>query len=322
MSRKKVLLVSCALAMAASAIWVSGCANCALFPKVAATPREACTFQFVGPTGPMGAEGPVGPVGVRGPTGAPGGQLIGMPGPQGPQGAKGLTGPMGLRGPAGDVVVGPMGPAGPMGLMGSQGPSGGPGPTGDSLAALTGPVGPEGPRGATGDIGPVGPKGPTLIGPAGPAGPQGPRGPAGPLGAEGEKGPATAGLVGPAGPMGPAGPKGDTGPAGPEGPAGIVPCWVSYRDFWFNTSSAEILAAQTGVIADMAEYVKRNPSLILGIDGHENPQALELSHHRVDAVRSALVGAGVPAERIKVGAFGDPKLRREGRVEVLIMTGR
>jgi hypothetical protein len=138
----------------------------------------------------------------------------------------------------------------------------------------------------------------------------------------GDEGRATDGLVGPAGLPGPAGPKGDVGPAGDQGPVGIVPCWVSYRDFWFNPNSADILVAQHGVITDMADYTKRNPSLILGIDGYTGSKNAELNKSRAAAVRDALVNAGVPADRIRSGDFGEPKLRREGRVEVLIMTGR
>jgi outer membrane protein OmpA-like peptidoglycan-associated protein len=96
---------------------------------------------------------------------------------------------------------------------------------------------------------------------------------------------------------------------------------VSYRDFWFSGSSHQILDTQTGLAAEMADYVKRNPSLILGIDGHLDPKNTELSTSRVDAVRTALINNGVPPDRIKTGAFGDPKLRRSGRVEVLIMSG-
>jgi len=93
---------------------------------------------------------------------------------------------------------------------------------------------------------------------------------------------------------------------------------VSYREFWFNANSADILSAQTSVIADMADYVKRNPSLCVGIDGYLDWRNADLSNRRVDAVRNGLVNAGVPAERIKIGAYGDSKLRHEGRVEVLI----
>jgi outer membrane protein OmpA-like peptidoglycan-associated protein len=46
--------------------------------------------------------------------------------------------------------------------------------------------------------------------------------------------------------------------------------------------------------------------------------AYNLSERRVDAVRDALVQAGVPAGSIQAGAFGDQRLKRDGRVEVLV----
>lgn len=204
---------------------------------------------------------------------------------------------------------------------GLQGKTGAAGPVGDSLAGAMGPAGTPGPPGPRGDVGAMGLKGPTLVGPTGPAGSPGPMGATGAIGPVGDKGPTTPGLMGSAGPPGPAGQKGDTGLPGPQGPVGIVPRWVSYRDFWFNSNSADILAAQTSVITEMADYVKRNPSLILGIDGYMDSRNLDLSNRRVNAVRDALINATVPAERIKIGVFGDSKLRREGRVEVLIKTG-
>jgi outer membrane protein OmpA-like peptidoglycan-associated protein len=121
--------------------------------------------------------------------------------------------------------------------------------------------------------------------------------------------------------MGKSGAKGASGPTGAQGPAGIVPCWVSYRDFWFNANSDSILSSQKSVAKEVAAYVKNNPSLIIGIDGYTDPTNTDLSNDRVNTIRQALIDEGVPANRIKTGAFGDTKLRREGRVEVLIMTG-
>ena len=46
----------------------------------------------------------------------------------------------------------------------------------------------------------------------------------------------------------------------------------------------------------------------------------DLSNRRVKAVRDALINAGVPAYKIKSGAFGDPQTRRDRRVEVLFNT--
>jgi outer membrane protein OmpA-like peptidoglycan-associated protein len=121
---------------------------------------------------------------------------------------------------------------------------------------------------------------------------------------------------------GPQGAKGNTGPAGPRGPVGIVPCWVSYREFWFGGNSADILDTQKAMLVGMAKYVKNNPSLILGLDGYIDNDHKDLSNSRINNVRDGLINAGVPAERIRVGDFGDSKLRRDGRVEVLIMTGQ
>jgi hypothetical protein len=40
--------------------------------------------------------------------------------------------------------------------------------------------------------------------------------------------------------------------------------------------------------------------------------------NRVGVVRAALIDAGVRAGKIQSGALGDPQLRRDGRVEVLV----
>jgi len=76
-------------------------------------------------------------------------------------------------------------------------------------------------------------------------------------------------------------------------------------------------------VSEMANYINQNPSLQLGIDGSMEPAGTEtrdqnLSDSRVDTIRSALLQAGVPAYKIRTGAFGDPQLTRDQRVEVLI----
>jgi hypothetical protein len=48
----------------------------------------------------------------------------------------------------------------------------------------------------------------------------------------------------------------------------------------------------------------------VGIDGHNAV--------RVDAVRVALIDAGIPAARIETGTFGDPQARRDNQVAVLM----
>jgi outer membrane protein OmpA-like peptidoglycan-associated protein len=76
-------------------------------------------------------------------------------------------------------------------------------------------------------------------------------------------------------------------------------------------------------VSEMANYINQNPSLQLGIDGSVEPTGSEardqnLSNRRVDTLRNALMRAGVPAYKIQTGAFGDPQLTRDQRVEVLV----
>ena len=86
--------------------------------------------------------------------------------------------------------------------------------------------------------------------------------------------------------------------------------YVAYRDYTFNTNSNEILRSDSGKAREIASYMDQNPSRRVGIDGS--------NERRVGVVRDALMVAGVPASKIQTGAFGDPQLRRDGRVAVLV----
>jgi outer membrane protein OmpA-like peptidoglycan-associated protein len=143
-------------------------------------------------------------------------------------------------------------------------------------------------------------------------GPPGPRGPAGPPGPPGPEGPA--GTAGPAGQAGPAGPAGPAGVAGPAGPAGNDATWFSVKDVLFDYDKADIRQDETTKITQLAEYMKQNNSLVLRLDGHTDPRGgdpynLKLSQRRVEAVKKALIDAGVPPERIRVAAFGERQLK-------------
>jgi OOP family OmpA-OmpF porin len=100
----------------------------------------------------------------------------------------------------------------------------------------------------------------------------------------------------------------------------VVGRWTSYRDFWFERSEDGIRPSDTSKVSEIAAYMKQNPSLQIGIDTFLDPRNQDLRDRRVNAVRDALIQAGVPAEKIGTGAFGDPKPRRYARVEVLITT--
>ncbi len=151
----------------------------------------------------------------------------------------------------------------------------------------------------------------------------------GPFGMTGERGPAGA--------MGPAGPTGAQGPAGPAGAqtAAAAKQWSSFRDFLFDFDKSAIRSNETSHVSDVAAYLKQNPSARVGIDGHADPRGTDpynqsLSERRVNAIRDALVNAGVSSGKIHTGAFGEtqPKCnestegcwQRDRRVEVLIGT--
>jgi len=127
-------------------------------------------------------------------------------------------------------------------------------------------------------------------------------------------------VAGPSGPSGPPGPQGPRGAKGPQGPPGVIANWLTYREFWFEPNSAEISEFARNEVPGMAGYMNKNPSLQLGIDGHKDLADPDLSNRRVNAVRDALIQAGMAAEKIKIGAFGNPARRTSGRVEVLLKT--
>jgi len=147
-----------------------------------------------------------------------------------------------------------------------------------------------------------------------------------------------AGATGVAGPMGPAGPMGAQGPAGAVGAqaqAGAAKQWTSFRDFLFDFDKSAIRPNETNHIADIAAYLKQNPTARVGIDGHTDPRGTDafnqgLSERRVNNIRDALASAGVASGKINTGAFGEsqPKCnesteacwQRDRRVEVLIGT--
>ena len=151
----------------------------------------------------------------------------------------------------------------------------------------------------------------------------------GPFGVAGERGPA--------GPTGPAGAQGPAGPAGPLAQAGAAKQWSSFKDFLFDTDKSDIRANETSKVTDVAAYMKQNPSVQVGIDGYADPRGTDpynqaLSERRVNAIRDALVNAGVASDKIKTGAFGEQRLlcnestaacwQSDRRVEVLITSSK
>jgi len=152
-------------------------------------------------------------------------------------------------------------------------------------------------------VGPPGPPG--AAGPAGPPGPQGPGGSAGPTGQIGKPGP-----PGPAGGPGVAGPPGPVGTVGPAGAPGADAKWISFRDVLFDFDKADIRPDEQSKITQLAGWVKKNDGLVVRLDGYTDPRGTEphnmqLSERRAEAVKKALIDAGVPADRIRIAGHGE-----------------
>lgn len=148
-----------------------------------------------------------------------------------------------------------------------------------------GPAGPQGVAGIAGPVGPAGPEGP--VGPVGPPGPQG-----------------VAGLPGPAGPEGP------QGVQGPVGARGADLVWQPVGDIQFAFNKADLRPSEASKVSELAAYLKQNPTFHVELEGFADPRGsqtynLKLSTQRVNAVRNALIAAGVPKDQILIGAYGE-----------------
>ena len=113
--------------------------------------------------------------------------------------------------------------------------------------------------------------------------------------------------------------------------------WESFSDFLFDFDKSDIRGSESGKASAIAVHMQANPSVKIGIDGYADPRGtnrynLALSQRRVEAVKGALVAAGVPAGKIQTGFFGEARLKcdesteacwqRDRRVEVFVGTDR
>jgi peptidoglycan-associated lipoprotein len=144
-----------------------------------------------------------------------------------------------------------------------------------------------------------------------------------------------AGATGPAGPIGPMGAQGPAGPMGSQATAVEVKKWSSFSNILFDFDKSSVRADETSKVANIAAYLKQNPTARVGIDGHTDPRGTDpynqsLSERRVGTISEALVAAGVATGRIQTGAYGENQLKchesteacwqSDRRVEVLIGT--
>jgi len=111
---------------------------------------------------------------------------------------------------------------------------------------------------------------------------------------------------------------------------------ASFKDILFDTDKSDIRANEMSKIAEIAAHIKQNPPVQVGIGGYADPRGTDqhnqdLSQRRVNAIRDALVKAGVSSDKIQTGAFGKQRLQcnesteacwqRDRRVDVLFRAG-
>jgi outer membrane protein OmpA-like peptidoglycan-associated protein len=118
-------------------------------------------------------------------------------------------------------------------------------------------------------------------------------------------------------------------------PAAAPP--AAFNAVHFAPGKSEIPTDEMVNIAKVADYMKQHAGAFVMLDGHADPRGTNaynaaLSQRRADAVRDALVQAGVPAERITTVASGEGRpvcteqteacLQAKRRVEVYVRTDR
>jgi len=80
------------------------------------------------------------------------------------------------------------------------------------------------------------------------------------------------------------------------------------REVWFEYDQAYIQSSEMKKVSEVATYLERNPSVRVGIDTFNDPNATDafsrdLLQRRVAAVRDALINAGLPAYKIQTGGI-------------------
>jgi len=85
--------------------------------------------------------------------------------------------------------------------------------------------------------------------------------------------------------------------------------WMAMESVKFEAGRSDIQPRCTDKIAKLAAWLKQDRHVVIGLDGHRddavaNDNDPELGARRVQAVRDALMAAGVAGNRIVVGNFG------------------
>lgn len=86
--------------------------------------------------------------------------------------------------------------------------------------------------------------------------------------------------------------------------------WFNFNDLTFETGSAKINANTMGEVAHIAEILRAFPEVKIKIGGYTDNTGdaaanLQLSSDRASAVKSALIGLGVSADRLEAEGYGE-----------------
>ena len=87
-----------------------------------------------------------------------------------------------------------------------------------------------------------------------------------------------------------------------ETPAGVSPVYFAYND-------SSVPASESSKVSVVAEFLRSNSGVVLVVEGNcdergTNEYNMSLGEYRANAVRDALVAAGVSGQRIQTVSYG------------------
>jgi len=86
----------------------------------------------------------------------------------------------------------------------------------------------------------------------------------------------------------------------------------SVKDIYFDYDKYDVSAAQQGSITTTAQFLAAHPGIRFSVEGHCDERGsteynLALGDNRANAVKSALIQAGIPGDRVRTISYGKEK---------------
>jgi len=99
--------------------------------------------------------------------------------------------------------------------------------------------------------------------------------------------------------------------------------WSYFREYTFEYNDSTVPQSFRDTTLGIVKHMKANPAVQVGVDGSMDPRGTDpkdalLTERREEAVRRALIEAGAPAHRVRIGTFGATENRRDRRVAVYL----